>query len=60
MRRPQHPHPDKINGEFQSEGGRHIYSLLWGLTGRVGRLEGGFLILTLLLGAILAKLEGAY
>ena len=57
----KHPHPDKMtNGEFQSEGGLEIYKLLFGLQGRVGKLEAAVGFLVLLMGAILAKLEGVY
>ena len=54
-------HPKEMtNGEFQTSGGLEVYKLLWGLQGRVGRLEGGFVLIILLLGAILSKLQGLW
>lgn len=53
----QHPHPDEMgNGEFQSSGGLISYQLLYDLIGRVGRLEGGFAIVVMMLVAILGLL----
>jgi len=56
------PHPDEVenNGHFPNKGGFEIYKLLYGLQGRVSKLEGGFVLVILLLGAILAKLQGAW
>lgn len=53
----KHPHPKEMtNGEFTTKGGLEVYKLLWGLQGRVGRLEASVGFLMLLMGAILAKL----
>lgn len=60
-RQPKHPNPKEMtNGEFATSGGLEVYKLLWGLQGRVGRLEGGFALIILLLGAILTKLQGIW
>lgn len=53
---PKTPHPSDANGDFASKGGENIYTLLWGLQGRVSRLEAGFAIIILLLGTVLGKL----
>ena len=52
------PHPSEVegNGHFTSDGGLDIYKLLWGLQGRVGRLEGGFAVGFVLLGTIIGLL----
>lgn len=60
MKKSKHPHPkDMTNGEFSSTGGLEIYKLLWGIQGRVGRLEGTQVVQGILTGVILAKLFGA-
>ena len=54
---PKHKHPKEMtNGDFNSSGGLEIYKLLWGLQGRVGRLEGGFAIGVVLLATIVGLL----
>ena len=61
MTKEKRKHPKEMtNGEFSTTGGLEVYKLLWGLQGRVGRLEGGFTLVILLLGAILAKLQGLW
>ena len=52
------PHPSEVegNGHFTSDGGLDIYKLLWGLQGRVGRLEGMWLVDKLILGVVMTKL----
>ncbi len=57
---PKPKHPDEVNGGFASEGGLEMYRLLWGLQGRVGRLEGIMVLVPVLLGVIIAKLFGAF
>ena len=44
------------NGYFTSDGGFSIYSLLWNLQGRMGRVEGIVAIGAVLIGAILGLL----
>ena len=57
---PKHPHPkDMGNGEFSSTGGLEVYKLLWGLQGRLGRVEGVQVLQGVLTGVILAKIFGA-
>ena len=63
MKKPKVPkakHPSEVNGGFNSTGGEELYNLLWGLQGRVSKLEGGFVIVIVLLAAVLAKLQGFY
>ena len=55
MPKPKHP-KEMGNGQFGSEGGFEMYKLIYGLAGRVGRLEGAYAVMILLLGAILTKL----
>lgn len=56
-KRPKHPHPDEMgNGEFSTAGGLKTYEVLYDLIGRVGRLEGGFVVIIALLAAILGLL----
>ena len=52
------PHPSEVegNGHFQSDGGFSIYSLLWNLQGRMGRVEGIVAIGALLIASILGLL----
>ena len=52
------PHPSEVegNGHFTSDGGLDIYKLLWGLQGRMSRVEAGWAFNSLLLAAILTKL----
>ena len=60
MKKPKLPkpkHPSEVNGGFNTVGGRELYNLLWGLQGRVSKLEGGFVIIIVLLAAVLAKLQ---
>ncbi len=53
-------HPSEVNGDsFQSPGGKNLYDMMYGIHGRVSRLEAGGAIVLLLLGVILAKLFGA-
>lgn len=56
------PHPKDVenNGHFNTKGGFEIYKLLYGLQGRVGRLEGTQVVQTIISGVILAKLFGAF
>ena len=53
--KPKHP-KEMGNGQFKSEGGLELYTIVFGLIGRVGRLEGGFVIVIVLLTAILGLL----
>lgn len=57
MTKKKHRSPDEMNGDdFTSPGGKEVHSIVYDLSGRVGRLEGGFVIITLVLGVILALL----
>ena len=47
------PKPDELNGDHDR--GFEIYKMLWGLQGRIGRLEGTMLLLTGLLIALAVK-----
>ena len=53
--KPKHP-KDMGNGHFNTQGGLDIYKLLWGLQGRMSRVEAGWGFNSLLLAAILTKL----
>jgi len=47
---PEPPHPNDVNGDhFTTPGGKHIYDLVWGIHGRVSRLEAEFRIVMALL-----------
>lgn len=57
MKKGKHKSPGEMNGEdFSSPGGKEVHSIVYDLSGRVGRLEGGFLIITIVLCAILGLL----
>jgi len=57
MTKKKHKNPDEMNGdEFSSPGGKEVHSIVYDLSGRLGRLEGGFVIISLVLCAILALL----
>ncbi len=59
---PKPKHPDEVNGDFQSVGGKSIYDIVWDMHGRlsavIATVKVGGTIILLLLAAILAKLFG--
>lgn len=58
----KHPRPEEVenNDHFPNKGGFEIYKLLYGLQGRVGRLEGTQVVQAILTSVVLAKLFGAF
>lgn len=57
MSNKKHKSPDEMNGDdFSSPGGKVVHSIVYDLSGRLGRLEGGFVVISLVLCAILALL----
>jgi len=57
----KHPHPDELtNGEFTTEGGKRTYDLLYDMNRRVGRLEGTFALIIVMMGFILSKVFNAW
>ena len=57
MSKQKHKAPDEMNGaDFATPGGKETHSIVYDLSGRVGRLEGGFVIVVMLLTVVLAML----